>query len=68
MSDAKEIQPSGDKIRKAVLWISETVQNNPGKKRLAILQEAQIKFDLSPRECEFVESKLSGNGGDTTEP
>jgi hypothetical protein len=35
------------------------VQANPQKNRLDILREAEIKFDLSPRECEFVESKLN---------
>jgi hypothetical protein len=59
MSEVEKIQPTGDKMRRVVLWISETVQANPQKNRLDILREAEIKFDLSPRECEFVESKLN---------
>jgi len=59
MSEVEKIQPTGEKMRRVVLWISETVQANPQKNRLDILREAEIKFDLSPRECEFVESKLN---------
>jgi len=59
MSEVETIQPTGEKMRRVVLWISETVQANPQKNRLAILREAEIRFDLSPRECEFVESKLN---------
>ena len=64
MSEVEKIQPTGDKMRRVVLWISETVQANPQKNRLDILREAEIKFDLSPRECEFVESKLNEAGGE----
>jgi hypothetical protein len=59
MSEVEKIQPAGEKMRRVVLWISETVQANPQKKRLDILREAEIQFDLSPRECEFIESKLN---------
>jgi len=59
MSDVEKLQPAGEKMRRVVLWISETVQTSPQKNRLAILREAEIKFDLSPRECEFIESKLN---------
>ena len=58
MSEVDTLQPSGEKIRRAVLWISETVKAHPEKKRQDILREAQIRFDLSPRECEFVNEKL----------
>ena len=65
MSEVEKLQPTGDKMRRVVLWISETVQANPQKNRLDILREAEIKFDLSPRECEFVETKLNeGAGGE----
>jgi hypothetical protein len=58
MSDVEKLQPDGEKIRRAVSWISETVKTSPHRKRLDILREAQIRFDLSPRESEFVESRL----------
>ena len=64
MSEVEKLQPTGDKMRRVVLWISETVQANPQKKRMAILREAEIKFDLSPRECEFIETKLNEVAGE----
>jgi len=59
MSEVEKLQPAGDKMRRVVMWISETVQTYPQKNRLDILREAEIKFDLSPRECEFIETKLN---------
>ena len=59
MSEVEKLQPTGEKMRRVVRWISETVQTYPQKNRLAILREAEIKFDLSPRECEFIEAKLN---------
>lgn len=64
MSEVEKIKPAGEKMRRVVLWISETVQANPQKKRLDILREAEIQFDLSPRECEFIETKLSEATGE----
>ena len=48
------------KLQKAVCWISEVVQEHPEKKRKQILREAQVRFDLTPTECEFLEDKFSG--------
>ena len=59
MAEVEKLQPTGEKMRQVVRWISETVQTYPQKDRLVILREAEIKFDLSPRECEFIESKLN---------
>jgi hypothetical protein len=64
MSEVEKLQPAGDKMRRVVMWISETVQTNPQKNRLDILREAEIKFDLSPRECEFIETKLNEAAGE----
>ena len=41
-------------LKKAIHWLSESVQEHTGKSRDAILSEAQLRFDLSPRECEFL--------------
>ena len=59
MSDVEKLKPAGEKMRRVILWISETVRTYPQKNRLDILREAEIKFDLSPLECEFIESKLN---------
>lgn len=55
MGDTESIQPHGDKIRKAVRWISEALREHPEKSREKIIKEAEIRFDLTPRECSFLE-------------
>ncbi|MEW6220859.1 MAG: hypothetical protein AB1634_15185 [Thermodesulfobacteriota bacterium] len=52
------VEPEGEKIRKAVRWICQTVESSPGKTRQAIIREAEVRFDLTPLECEFLDAKL----------
>ena len=49
-----ELLPDGDDIRRAVKWVSGTIQENPGKLVQPLVQEAIFKFDLSPRDSEFL--------------
>jgi hypothetical protein len=49
-------QKPGDKLKKALEAFSELLEQHPEKSRLTILQEVEIKFDLSPKECEFLNS------------
>lgn len=56
------IQPPGDRIRQALKWLSQAVQNQPDTSRRKLLEEAEIRYNLSPRECEF----LDCNFGATT--
>jgi len=60
MGEAEELQPPGDKIRKAVRWMCDVLAEHPEKERLAVIREAEIRFDLSPRECRFLDSKFGG--------
>lgn len=64
MSSVDEILPSGDKMKKTLRWISEMLQTHPEKNRQQIISEAQIRFDLSPRECDFIDRKLRENSSD----
>lgn len=52
--------PTGERMRKTIRWISETLHTYPHKTRKMVLQEAQIRFDLTPKECEFLEKEFSG--------
>ncbi len=58
MSSVEEIVPSGDKMKKTLCWISETIKEHPEKNRQQIISEAEIRFDLSPKECDFIDRKL----------
>lgn len=41
-------------LQKAVLWIGEITQKNPNKQRNQVITEAQLRFDLTPAESEFL--------------
>jgi len=46
------IQPDGEDLRKAVKWISEERKYGPEKKPIKLIEEACLKFDLSPKDAE----------------
>ena len=48
------IQPSGEDLRKAVKWISEVRQDEPEKKLSKLIEEACVKYNLSPMDAEFL--------------
>lgn len=48
------VRPAGDRMRKAIKWLSDAVLSQPEKSRQRLLEEAEIRFNLSPRECEFL--------------
>jgi hypothetical protein len=48
------IIPQGEDLRKAVKWISEERQSHPQKKIAKLVEEANVKFDLSPADGEFL--------------
>ena len=52
------VQPKGEDLRKAVKWVSEERTYNPGKKLKEIVEEACVKFDLSPMDADFLIRKL----------
>ncbi len=54
----EDLKPKGEKLRMAIKWISETCKENPERRRKEIIQEAEMRFDLSPRECEFLNEKF----------
>ena len=58
MGNDTVVTPSTN-LQKAVGWISEIVQEHPEKERKKILKDAQIRFDLTPVECEFLRKKFS---------
>ena len=50
------IQPHGEKIRQAVKWISAELVEDPGKRVQKLIQEASVRFNLSPTEEEYLVS------------
>ena len=52
------VQPEGEDIRRAVKWICEEQTYSPHKKLSELINEACLKFDLSPMEAEFLARAL----------
>lgn len=48
------IMPEGESVRKAVKWISEALKENSGKNIGTLIQQASLKFDLTPKEADFL--------------
>ena len=48
------ILPEGEELRKAVTWISEERQTDPEASLPKLIQSASMKFDLSPKDAEFL--------------
>ena len=48
------IQPKGEDLIKAVKWVGEERKYNPAKDLKALIEEACMKFDLSPMDADFL--------------
>ena len=48
------IMPEGEDLRKAVRWISEEREADPDKKLGKLLDEAAVRFNLSPGDAEYL--------------
>ncbi len=46
--------PDGEELKRAIKWISSHLQDNPDQQVNPLVQEATFKFDLSPRDAEFL--------------
>lgn len=49
-----DILPEGEDLRRAVKWISGSLQECTDKSILQLVQEATFKFDLSPKDADFL--------------
>jgi hypothetical protein len=56
------VQPEGESIRKAAQWIVETRKYEPHKALNKLIEEACMKFDLSPLEAEFLKRFVKAEG------
>jgi hypothetical protein len=48
------IQPKGEDLRKAVKWVSQERKYNKEKKLKTLIEEACLKFNLSPVDADFL--------------
>jgi hypothetical protein len=48
------VLPEGEDLRRAVKWISGHLQDDPDQPLQPLIHEAIFKFDLSPKDAEFL--------------
>ena len=58
MSDESPLRCQSANLKKALHWVSDTLRDHPDKERLEVLREAELRFDLTPLECEFLNKNL----------
>jgi hypothetical protein len=49
-----DVLPEGEDLRRAVKWVSSGLQDSLGQPVQPLVQEAIFKFDLSPKDAEFL--------------
>jgi hypothetical protein len=52
--DTMSINPEGEQLRKAIKWISDMRLSDPGISQSRLIGEACLKFDLPPKDAEFL--------------
>ncbi|MDQ7787178.1 MAG: hypothetical protein RDU01_06180 [Thermodesulfovibrionales bacterium] len=60
------ILPEGESIRRAVKWLSDERIDNPGASLSKLIGEACLKFDLPPKDAEFLMNFFSEKGSGKT--
>lgn len=48
------LHPQGDALKKAIQWISDQRKRDSGKNSGTLADEAGLRFDLSPKDSEFL--------------
>lgn len=56
------IQPEGEELRKATKWISDKLQYESKVSLAEAIEQACVKFDLSPKDAEFLMRFFSEKG------
>jgi hypothetical protein len=54
MANANGIQGQGESLRRALRWLSERRLEQPQAPRLKLIEEAALRFDLTPAEADFL--------------
>jgi len=55
MSNKQPTSTSGDRTRQALVTLAELTQKYPAENRKTLLQQVEIQFDLTPKECDFLQ-------------
>jgi len=58
------ILPEGEQLRRAVKWVSDERIEHPGTPLFPLIEKACLKFDLTPKDEEFLLRYLTENDTD----
>ncbi len=61
------ILPEGEQLRRAVKWISDERLEKPGVDLSKLIGEACLKFDLPPKDAEFLTHFFTEKGSEIPE-
>ncbi len=56
------ILPEGEQLRRAVKWISDERCEHPGIPLFSLIERACLKFDLTPKDAEFLLRYITEEG------
>lgn len=48
------VMPDSENVQKAIKWISASLEDNSSQPMHMIIEKAVFKFDLSPKDTEFL--------------
>jgi hypothetical protein len=60
------ILPEGEQMRRAVSWVSQSRTDDPGKPLFTLIDEACLKFDLTPKDAEVLAHFFVGDASKDT--
>lgn len=55
MTSQQPTKSPGDKTKQALAELCELLLKHPEKSRQSLLQQVETKYDLSPKECAFLD-------------
>lgn len=58
MANTETLLPEGDALRKAVVWIGEKRQEDPSRPLYRVIEEAAVRFDLTPPQVDYLTRNL----------
>ena len=61
------ILPEGEQLRRAIKWVSDQRLENPEVKASRFIGEACLKFDLPPKDAEFLMQHFAEQGLEKSE-
>lgn len=57
-----DLLPDGEDLRRAVRWVSTNLQENVDRPVKKLVEEAIFKFDLSPKDADFLITFFAKHG------